>query len=363
MGRIEENGEQRCGPIGMRRKIIFFINTCSPTSIPVELAGALGGVTVVAFQDGPGTGMCRSLGYKNILYAWLSPRRFVSFIRNENPDIIHLHQLMSALVVRFYGVFYKKSRIVMTVHTDLNRFGVVKRVFWGFLLGGVHAIVANSQNTKNSILTVCPGINRDVFVIYNGVDVEKINEIQRSFKQEPHNPVIFGCIGRLEDVKNFTVVLRAVSKIRDCDFKVEFIGDGRKGRALRRLAAELHIEDKILFRGLLDRENTYKCLARMDCLIIPSRHEGFCNVLVEGMVAKKPVILSRLPVFNEIIDKGCFSFNGRDPWDLASKMQSFIDNGVEQTVLDGNYKKAVEQFGLGLCKKKYSNLYKHLAGE
>jgi glycosyltransferase involved in cell wall biosynthesis len=77
------------------------------------------------------------------------------------------------------------------------------------------------------------------------------------------------------------------------NFKFVVFGIGPDEDKLRSLAAELNIEDRILFRGQIDHEVMPKYLKACDIFIRASRSEGMGNSFVEAMVAELPVIATQ----------------------------------------------------------------------
>jgi CDP-glycerol glycerophosphotransferase len=66
------------------------------------------------------------------------------------------------------------------------------------------------------------------------------------------------------------------------------LGDGPLRQTLERLIADLDLTDCVLLAGL--RSNPFPALARADCFVLSSNHEGQPMVLLEALTLKKPIV-------------------------------------------------------------------------
>ncbi|HEY2734777.1 MAG TPA: glycosyltransferase, partial [Polyangiales bacterium] len=103
-------------------------------------------------------------------------------------------------------------------------------------------------------------------------------------------PFIVG-VGRLERQKGFDVLLRAfaASPARHTH-RLVLIGEGSEDDALRALAKQLGIASRLIMAGWLD--NPWAVMRRAELFVLPSRWEGFGNVVIEAMASGVPVVVS-----------------------------------------------------------------------
>jgi glycosyltransferase involved in cell wall biosynthesis len=83
----------------------------------------------------------------------------------------------------------------------------------------------------------------------------------------------------------------------DVDFLV--VGDGPDGDALRRLAGELGIAERVHWLGL--RHDVPAVLAGVDVLVLASRYEGLPNVVIEAMAAGAAVVATDVGGCRELV--------------------------------------------------------------
>ena len=95
----------------------------------------------------------------------------------------------------------------------------------------------------------------------------------------------FVTVGRLDNGKNHRLIIEAMKSI-EADLWI--IGDGELREELLSYIKELNLNDKVYLLG--KKENPFAFLAKADCFVFTSNHEGFPNVLVEALACSLPVI-------------------------------------------------------------------------
>ncbi|WP_298908480.1 glycosyltransferase family 4 protein [uncultured Aliiroseovarius sp.] len=108
-------------------------------------------------------------------------------------------------------------------------------------------------------------------------------------RPDPHGNRLVA-VGRLDTQKGFDVLLRAMVEIVEAQPKAMLTihGEGSQRGALEALRAELGLEDHVALPGASPTPGAW--LSQADLLIMPSRFEGFPNVLAEATVAGLPVV-------------------------------------------------------------------------
>jgi len=101
------------------------------------------------------------------------------------------------------------------------------------------------------------------------------------------------CIGRHVHYKGYDVLLNAIVDI-DCELTI--VGDGPLLESHKRLAGDLGIADKVVFKIGLDDSQVEREILNTDVFVLPSRlpSEAFALVQIEALRAGKPVINTRL---------------------------------------------------------------------
>lgn len=101
-------------------------------------------------------------------------------------------------------------------------------------------------------------------------------------------------LGRLTYQKNYPMLIRAMAHSRLG--RLAIVGSGEDEQALRSLAVQLGISDRIEFLGLLPRAAAIARAASADLFVQVSRYEGHSLALIEAARLGLPLIVSDVPV-------------------------------------------------------------------
>jgi glycosyltransferase involved in cell wall biosynthesis len=97
-------------------------------------------------------------------------------------------------------------------------------------------------------------------------------------------------VARLAPEKGIDLLLRAMPQIRrqHPQAHLEILGAGPEELSLRDLAVALHLESGVSFRGYVEDPSSY--YPQTTLFVLPSRHEGMPNALIEAAAAGLPLV-------------------------------------------------------------------------
>lgn len=182
------------------------------------------------------------------------------------------------------------------------------------------------------------GIDPERFIVNPpGVDLNRFNrldgstEIRREFGIG-ENTVVILYVGRLSKEKNVEKLIRDISEIKRKNVHLLIVGYGPERPKLEKLKNDLRLKDKIKMVGL--RKDVERFYAAAGIFVLPSKYEGFGQVILEAMAASLPCIAFKkaLPKYEvaseEIIENGVTGFcvDPNDKNDLPDKLTYLIDN-------------------------------------
>lgn len=121
----------------------------------------------------------------------------------------------------------------------------------------------------------------------------------------------FVAVGRLEQQKNYPLMLRAFAAGSRPDDTLTIFGEGRARSRLDRLADRLGIAAKVRFAGF--SADIRRQLPLYDVLLLSSRYEGQPGVVVEALAYSLPIIATR----------------------CCASMSPLLDDGALGTLIDG----------------------------
>ena len=128
----------------------------------------------------------------------------------------------------------------------------------------------------------------------NGVDLGVFRRVEGSRSLSGIVRPRFAFVGRLIEWKGVDMLLKATAKaLRRQDLELHIIGDGAILPQLKSLAAELKLEDRVVFYGFIPQEQCAALLAGFDALVLPSLYECGGAVVLEAMAIGLPVIATK----------------------------------------------------------------------
>ena len=235
----------------------------------------------------------------------------------KNPSPVHAHlpksELLAAIVVtKKYLVFSRHNSEAFcpggprVISNLLSKF-VCKRASQGIAISNAvksYLITRGEIPTGYIIDVVYYGFQKDSST--NSAGLNSITNLMTSQSSE----FKIGTIGRLVPQKDYPTLLSAFSNVLKSAPNTELyvVGEGYLQKDLIDLSKSLGINDKVQWLG--KTEYIKEFLSKIDLFILPSKYEGFGLVLLEAMVAKKPIIAANNSAIPEVLGKtyeGLFS--------------------------------------------------------
>ena len=167
--------------------------------------------------------------------------------------------------------------------------GWLERIMDRLIRQGVSLYIADGDGARRFALSHQGLDPRRIQLIYDGPDVDGLQApaaadvLRQQLGVRPDLPTV-GVVARLQDAhKGQSVFLRSIPRIPvhiPCQFVL--VGGGQDEPALRRLALDLGIAERVVFAG--PRPQLAEVLHALDILVLPSlRFESVPKIILEGM--------------------------------------------------------------------------------
>lgn len=187
------------------------------------------------------------------------------------------------------------------------------------------------------------GIN-NIIVIHNLVDENAIRD--KSNKQSriktSDDKINMICVARFHNQKGVDRLIGTYAKVSEY-YELFIIGDGELKETLHKQAKELGVENKIHWQGISN--NPYPDIKKADCLILPSRYEGYPTITIETLISGTPVLALEVAGIKEQI--------------IADYMGKVVENSDEallNMLLEFKDKKELlQEYKQKLSSYKYNN--------
>ena len=251
------------------------------------------------------------------------------------PRVVHVHCMQQAISVTDYceekGIPY-----VITEHiTPLDEGASIEQRKEKALKGA------------KTVIAVSKALARDIRERYGAEstvvpNIADLAEFEYSAKEQKE-AFEFLSAASVNYGKGFDVLIKAFAKIVKMDgaenvgnvnhnYHLTIMGDGPEMPAIKDLATQLGVIDRISFTGSYVRKDFAKRLQNSDCFVLPSRSETFGIVYVEALATGTPVIATKCGGPEDFVD----DTNGilvpvDDVEALAQAMKQMADDVREST--------------------------------
>jgi glycosyltransferase involved in cell wall biosynthesis len=152
------------------------------------------------------------------------------------------------------------------------------------------------------------GTQKDkIFTVYNAFSPVVIPESKEELRRELSlsGRIIFSA-GRLVPWKGFETLIRALPEMAESapDLKLYIAGDGPEKEKLSEIVRSFHLEEKVVFLGVLPKEKLHRHIKAADVFVLNTSYEGFSHQLLEAMSLGTPVITTTSGGNPEMIETG-----------------------------------------------------------
>lgn len=316
---------------------------------------------------------CLNMANKEGVIGWLTSIialvRLYSYLKKREPLIVHSFLFRANILARVAGYLVGVPIIISSVRVmggEKCYYHCLERMT-SFM---VDHYVSVSEGVKEYIIKKSKIRAHKISVIYNGIEVRRVNSVQvRSgkfpFEIKDGDRVVVA-VGRLHKQKGYRYLLQAIARVgvEVPRVKLIIVGEGEEENNLKNLVKLLDLTSKIIFAGL--RDDVEMILERAELFVLPSLWEGMPNVLLEAMIAGKPVIATDVGGISEVV------INGETGVLVAPKDSDALANAILNLFKDKmkaeNMGKAAgnrveKHFSISGTLEKTENLYRELLKE
>ena len=222
-----------------------------------------------------------SKGRRNLFMLY----RLQQLINEIDPDILHSHANKAVDMTASVKHFLKPTiKTIATLHSKKRNLKSFEK--FDHVIGVSQEVLKDLKNPHQS-------------VVYNGIELVEKRKDQHCLAQFGIKDEFVVCtVGRLESVKNFSLLIRAVKEL---DVKLLIVGEGSEKEKLQKLAKELRLNEKVVFTGF--REDVPNIIVNSDICVISSNREGFSYVMAEALLLDIPVLSTDVGDMKKILPR------------------------------------------------------------
>jgi len=303
--------------------------------------------------------------------------RLFKLIREHNPYVVQTWLYHADLIGGFSAKLAGVKYIVWGIRTTELKSGshitgVLRKIsaWLSYWIPIKIVVVAEKARQKHVLLGYDPS---KMVLIPNGFDTKAVQVsvgLVAQFKRTvsiADGDFVIGCVGRLSQVKGQDVFVKSAGIILQKFPSVKFL---MVGRGLEKAGQDAFLEikkngwsDNFVMLG--ERSDVAVCLSGMDVFCVPSRSEGFPNVLGEAMFLGVPCVST---------DAGDASLLGGadvpiarvdDPESLANKLIWMMSKSRQERQQIGQRltQRILDNYSLEVMTSSYRKLYEKLGSQ
>lgn len=271
------------------------------------------------------------------------------------PDVVHTH-----IYAAFYAmpwVLTHRAKQVHTIHTKPGQefsAALQRMLRWLSRLGKLRFVVISRMNQQIAC-DLFHGSPEEYPCVNNPVEMERFY----SGEKDP-DAVTFVTVGRLNQVKNFSLAIRAMPQVLSQvpNARLVIVGDGELAGELREEARELGVAEQVTFSG--EQPKPEEFLARADVYLLTSHVEGLPLSVLEAMASGLPVISTNVGGMPDLVKENGVLIGDNDLHALVREMIRFAKDGALRERCGQESLKMVKEYDADRCAKAYLKIYSNL---
>jgi glycosyltransferase involved in cell wall biosynthesis len=295
-------------------------------------------------------------------------QRVANFIKERNFDIIHSHSgcfFNAALFRKLAGV----NKYIFTAHGMPVELGFKARcedIVAGLLTDHFVSVSHEIEGFMKKRLffncccfhTIINGINTDKYRPV--LNLQKQNELLTKY-QLPTDCHLVGSVGRLESVKNYSMLVRAFAELQPGlkrEVHLVLVGEGAQKNDLLKLAEQLKIKEYVHFLGM--QYNVHEILPLLDVFVLSSLTEGTSISLLEAQSCGVPAVVTDVGGNGFVVPDGVNGFlcPVNDHSMMAACIGKILEDQALATTLSQNARDRIESsFSIHSMVEEYEQIY------
>lgn len=312
-------------------------------------------------------------GYNNI--------KFVNNINNSKDRIIY-EQIKALNYYKKYKIIHfpdyatpvlSGKKKVATIH-DLAFFSVencytssqvaVKKFLLNRTLKDADKLICISKFTYNELKRYYPDIDDSkIEIIHNGFNKPRVNFSKVDLLKFNLNTEYILFVGTISPSKNLVRLVEAFNEIKNIKKGIKLVIAGKNGWKFNEVyekVSQLNMSNDIIFTGYVTNDELETLYRSAMFVVYPSLYEGFGLPPLEALSRNKPVLVSNIPVLEEILGDSVFYCNPNIKEDIAKNMQILITNDEYRNSKRNLANKTVNKYSWEACAAKTYNVYEKL---
>jgi len=302
----------------------------------------------------------------------LDIRRLKGILRQERPDILHLHlsadHWIGGLAARWVG---GETRVIRTIHNSRT---IERRPFRSWLYKSLtDGFVTLCEKDREKLRRTYRIDPKPVSVIHGAVDTTRFHfdteaRLGRAeFGIKMTTPVV-GMVARFQLHRRHEILIEAMTRLRKLfpTVRLLLVGRGEHQPVLERIVREKGLDQCVIFTGYRDRDLPQIYAAMDVAVLLAVGNDGSCRAALEAMAVGRPVVGFPVGALPETIVEGVTGHlvPDGDVEKLMERLAALLsDRSRMQSMGEAARKRIEAEFTEEIRLKKTEAFYNSLIGK
>jgi PEP-CTERM/exosortase A-associated glycosyltransferase len=316
--------------------------------------------------------------------------RLMDAAKSVKPDILHAHSpVLNAIAALRVG-----RKLGIPVVYEIRAFwedaavdhGTGKE--WGVRYRLTRAMETYALQRVDAVTTICEGLRGDILA--RGIPQQKVTVIPNAVNIADFNPgeapeqqlardlgiedkTVLGFVGSFYAYEGLNILLQALPALlsQNPDIRVLLIGGGPEEQQLKALAAQLGVQDKVMFTGRVPHVDVQRYYNLIDVLVYPRLQMRLTDLVtplkpLEAMAQGRLIVASDVGGHLELIEDGKTGvlFAAGNPESLATELMALLKTPDRWPALRQAARSFVEKDRNWTGSvARYQDIYRRIAGK
>lgn len=310
-----------------------------------------------------------------LLFPFLAYFKARSLHKKNNYNIIwSIMANRAGFAALFFKFNYPKIKFLLTLQEG-DPFSYIKKrsgIIWPVIkplfkkiftkADYIQAISQYLADWAKNMKATCP-----IEIIPNGVDLKnfcqeipesKIKELKVKLGKKQNNVFLIHT-GRSVEKNALNDIIKALLNLPE-EIKLLLIGNGPDDAALKKLALDLNLTNRVLFLDFIKHQDLLKYLKISDIFVRPSLSEGLGSSFLEAMAAGLPIIgtaVGGIPDFLIHGETGLFA-KIKSPQSIAEQIKLLLkDENLKNKLINNGQKLVLKKYDWNVIAQKMQTVF------
>ena len=297
-------------------------------------------------------------------------------ILDWSPDIIHsqcefftfvfakrISKELNIPIVHTYHTLYEHYTHYFTRYRKLG----IKLVSTAskILLSNVSTVIAPTEKVNDVLKNY--GMKNKIAIIPTGIDLNKfkiefstaeIQELRKTLRINRHDKVLI-IVGRLAKEKNIDELLNNMPKLilTDSRIKLLIVGDGPYRAHLEDKVNEMHLNNNVIFTGMINPKHIYKYYKLGHLFVSASKSETQGLTYLEALASNLPLVCKKDSCLNNVLINNYNGFSYETSKEYIEKIELILNNDKLYSEMSKNAYTTAEKYSTENFGKQVENVY------